>query len=150
MTLIAYVRPRHVWFSFPCGCWGPWSRFNMSKGGSCREKIVAQRAKARRHLHAVTEAWALQTALGGHCHCENPLTSEAWGELCLGEKYMTFVLTNVPWVFVVQKLGCQSSSRPDWSPLSVVLPKACSSIDVITAINMDIWRVSIRGETCLA
>ena len=87
MTLIAYVRPRHVWFSFPCGCWGPWSRFNMSKGGSCREKIVAQRAKARRHLHAVTEAWALQTALGGHCHCENPLTSEAWGELCLGEVY---------------------------------------------------------------
>ena len=57
----------------------------MTRGGSCRDRILAQRAKARRHLHAVTEAWALQTALGGHCHGENPLTSEAWGELHLGE-----------------------------------------------------------------
>ena len=31
MQLIALLRPRHVWFSFPCGCWGPWSRFNMSR-----------------------------------------------------------------------------------------------------------------------
>ena len=87
MTLIAYLRPRHVWFSFPCGCWGPWSRFNLAKKGSCAEKILAQRAKNRRHLHAVSEAWSIQTALGGHCHAENPLTSEAWCELKLGEVF---------------------------------------------------------------
>jgi hypothetical protein len=87
MTLIAYVRPRHIWFSFPCGCWGPWSRFNMSRGGKTEQVILAQRAKARRHLHAVSEAWSIQIALGGHCHAENPLTSEAWFELSLGEVY---------------------------------------------------------------
>ena len=26
MLLIAYCRPTDVWMSFPCGCWGPWSR----------------------------------------------------------------------------------------------------------------------------
>ena len=87
MTLIAFLRPRHIWFSFPCTCWGPWSRFNLAKGGSCAEKILVQRAKARRHLHAVTEAWSIQVVLGGHCHAENPLTSEAWNELNLGEVY---------------------------------------------------------------
>ena len=87
MQLIVYVRPRHVWFSFPCGCWGPWSRFNIAKGGKCEQGIKAQRAKARRHLHAVSEAWSIQVALGGHCHAENPLTSEAWCELRLGDVY---------------------------------------------------------------
>ena len=88
MTLIAYVRPRHIWFSFPCGCWRPWSRFNMSRGGKTEQVILAQRAKARRHLHAVSEAWSIQIALGGHCHAENPLTSEAWFELSPGLKCM--------------------------------------------------------------
>ena len=87
MQLIALLRPRHVWFSFPCGCWGPWSRFNMARNEKCRESILAQRAVARRHLHAVSEAWSLQTTLGGHCHAENPLSSEAWGELTLGDVY---------------------------------------------------------------
>ena len=59
----------------------------MARNEKCKESILAQRAVARRHLHAVSEAWALQTTLGGHCHAENPLSSEAWGELTLGDVY---------------------------------------------------------------
>ena len=59
----------------------------MARNEKCRESILAQRAVARRHLHAVSEAWSLQTTLGGHCHAENPLSSEAWGELTLGDVY---------------------------------------------------------------
>ena len=36
LLLIALCRPEHVWFSFPCKPWGPWTRLNMKKG----EKIL--------------------------------------------------------------------------------------------------------------
>ena len=114
MTLIAYLRPRHVWFSFPCTCCGPWSRFNLAKGGSCAERILAQRAKARRHLHAVTEAWSIQVALGGHCHAENPLTSQAWNELSLGEVY------DVRTDQCALGLRCPKSRNPVLKPTRIV------------------------------
>ena len=84
LYLLATVRAPHVWFSFPCGCWGPWSRFNMAKGPEQRDRILQKRQTAKRHLRAVSEAWHLQQLLGGHCHAENPYTSEAWGQLSLG------------------------------------------------------------------
>ena len=87
MCLIALTRPDHVWFSFPCGCWGPWSRFNLAKGDPSRSTVLQQRKLARRHLSVVSEAWQLQCLIGGHCHAENPLTSEAWSELNLGEVF---------------------------------------------------------------
>ena len=87
MYLLAVVRPKHVWFSFPCGCWGPWSRFNIAKGGKSESTVLQQRKEARRHLRAVSEAWQLQRLLGGHCHAENPLTSEAWSEIFVGEVF---------------------------------------------------------------
>ena len=31
LLLIAFCQPKDVWISFPCGCWGPWSRMNMHK-----------------------------------------------------------------------------------------------------------------------
>lgn len=87
LYLIAVTKPSHVWFSFPCGCWGPWSRFNLAKGGASEATVVKQRMEARRHLRAVSEAWQLQRLQGGHCHAENPLTSEAWSNIHIGEVF---------------------------------------------------------------
>ena len=89
LLLIAYCRPDHVWISFPCTHWGPWSRLNMSKSDLLKCKIESSRAFAKRQLHLVEEVWHLQKALGGHCHAENPLTSDAWKELSLGEAWTT-------------------------------------------------------------
>ena len=83
LLLIAFCRPRHVWFSFPCKLWGPWTRLNLIKSHATNEKIMSERAIARRYLHNVSEAWNLQILLGGHAHAENPLASQAWAELCL-------------------------------------------------------------------
>ena len=84
LLLIAFTQPEHVWFSWPCKYWGPWCNINMSKDESLKSRILEQRQIARRYLHMVSEAWQLQTALGGHCHAENPLSSLAWSELSLG------------------------------------------------------------------
>ena len=84
LLLIAFTQPEHVWFSWACKHWGPWCNINMSKDESLKSRILEQRQIARRYLHMVSEAWQLQTALGGHCHAENPLSSKAWSELSLG------------------------------------------------------------------
>ena len=84
LLLIAFTQPEHVWFSWPCKYWGPWCNINMSEDESLKSRILEQRQIARRYLHMVSEAWQLQTALGGHCHAENPLSSLAWSELSLG------------------------------------------------------------------
>eukprot|EP00435_Cladocopium_sp_Y103_P065222 s43_g27.t1 len=84
LLLIAFTQPEHVWFSWPCKHWGPWCNINMSKDENLKSRILEQRQIARRYLHMVSEAWQLQTALGGHCHAENPLSSYAWSELSLG------------------------------------------------------------------
>eukprot|EP00435_Cladocopium_sp_Y103_P059192 s521_g21.t1 len=87
LLLIAYCCPEHVWFSFPCKPWGPWTCLNLCKGDSTFEKIMGERAVARRYLHNVSEVWNLQCALGGHAHCENPLASQAWAELTLDDAW---------------------------------------------------------------
>ena len=89
LLLIAYTRPRHVWISFPCKYWGPWARLNMSKSELLKAEIESHRIRARRQLHLVSECWLLQMTLQGHCHLENPLASEAWNELVLGEAWTT-------------------------------------------------------------
>eukprot|EP00435_Cladocopium_sp_Y103_P025552 s3203_g6.t1 len=85
LLLIAYVRPSYVWFSFPCKLWGAWTHMNLNKDPKTRDEILRQRVIARKYLHTVSEAWHLQKHLGGHAHCENPLSSQAWAELSLGE-----------------------------------------------------------------
>ena len=87
MYLVAWCNPSNVWYSFPCSPWGPWSRFNMKRSPEIKKAILEERRVARRHLHAVSESWALQVLLGGSCHAENPLSSEAWRELHLGEVF---------------------------------------------------------------
>ena len=87
MLLIAYCRPTDVWISFPCGCWGPWSRFNMHRDEQLCEDTLAARHRARRHLSIVPEIWHFQQSLGHHAHIENPLTSDAWKELRLHNAY---------------------------------------------------------------
>ena len=84
LQLIAYSRPDHLWFSFPCTCWSPWTHINMSRDPKTRDEILRQRKIALRYLHCVSECWHLQRNLGGHAHCENPLASQAWAELNLG------------------------------------------------------------------
>ena len=87
LLLIAFCRPHHIWVSFPCQHWGPWSRFNMARSPEQKQEILSQRATARRYLHNISEAWHLQVALGGHIHIENPLSSDAWCELNLGKAW---------------------------------------------------------------
>ena len=55
LLLIAFCRPHHVWVSFPCKHWGPWSRFNMARSLEQKQEILSQRAKARRYLHNICE-----------------------------------------------------------------------------------------------
>ena len=43
LLLIALCRPEHVWFSFPCKPWGPWTRLNMSKSDKTFKKIMSDR-----------------------------------------------------------------------------------------------------------
>eukprot|EP00435_Cladocopium_sp_Y103_P016594 s2147_g4.t1 len=85
LLLIAFCRPSHVWFSFPCKCWGPWTNMNLNRDPKTRDEILKQRDIALKYLHNVSEAWHLQKFLGGHAHCENPWSSLAWAELNLGE-----------------------------------------------------------------
>eukprot|EP00435_Cladocopium_sp_Y103_P055859 s19_g18.t1 len=87
LCLIAWTKPKHVWYSWPCGVWGPWSRFNMARNSQLRADILQKRAYQKRYLHVVAEAWNLQNLLGGYNHCENPLSSDAWKELMLGDVY---------------------------------------------------------------
>ena len=83
LLLIAWCRPDHLWFSFPCKYWGQWTHLNMAKEESTRQMIVEQQNIARRYLHNVSEAWHLQCLLGGQAHADNPLSSLAWAELSL-------------------------------------------------------------------
>ena len=87
LLLIAYCRPKHLWFSFPCKYWSPWTYVNMNKQQSTHDEIIKQRDIARRYLHNVSEAWNLQIQLGGHAYAENPLSSQAWAELSLGSSW---------------------------------------------------------------
>lgn len=57
---------------------------NLNRDPKTRDEILKQRMIARKYLHNVSEAWHLQRHLGGHAHCENPLSSQAWAELNLG------------------------------------------------------------------
>ena len=91
LLLIAYCRPKDVWISFPCGCWGPWSRFNTQRDPKLAESTLAARQTARRHLSIAPEIWNLQQSLGGHTHIENPLTSDARKEFTLS---MAFDIRN--------------------------------------------------------
>eukprot|EP00438_Fugacium_kawagutii_P028282 Skav227626 [mRNA] locus=C9358797:125:8101:- [translate_table: standard] len=50
MLLLTYCQPQDVWISFPCGCWGPWSRLNHSKSPELAADIDRLRQQARRHL----------------------------------------------------------------------------------------------------
>lgn len=83
LLVIAWCRPDHVWFSFPCKYWGQWTHLNMSKEESTRQMIVEQQNIARRYLHNVSQAWHLQCLLGGQAHAENPFSSLAWAGLSL-------------------------------------------------------------------
>lgn len=130
ILLVAYLKPRDVWISFPCGCWGPWSRFNMQKSDKLREQVQADRKTARRHLIVVSELWTLQHLLGNHVHIENPLTSDAWKEL------------KFPRAFVIRVdqcslgLRCPKTNLPVLKPTRIVT--SCSELaKVLTFCRCD-------------
>ena len=97
LCLIAWTRPKHVWYSWPCSDWGPWSRFNMARSPELKDEIMTRRSQHRRYLHTVAEAWNLQNLLKGFNHCENPLSSDAWKEVRLGDVYDVRFDHNVLW-----------------------------------------------------
>lgn len=113
LWLIGHTRPGHVWFSFPCHAWGPLSRSHIAKGGSAEQTVRSARAKARRHLRAVSECWNLQVTLGGHCHAENPLSSDAWKELALRHVHDASIHQ------CVLGLTCPRSGRPVLKPTRI-------------------------------
>ena len=47
LLLIAYCKPADVWISFPCGCWGPWSRMNMHRSAELCQDVLDARRQAR-------------------------------------------------------------------------------------------------------
>ena len=52
LLLIARRRPEHVWVSFPCKCWGPWSRFNQSRSPELENPLrTILRNISHVHLH---------------------------------------------------------------------------------------------------
>ena len=104
MLLIAFCRPQHVWISFPCGCWGPWSRMNMSRDSELCQQVEDCRRHARRYLSLVPEIWSFQQSLGAHTHVENPLTSDAWKEFRLAQAFD---------VRIDQSMQCRSSMSKD-------------------------------------
>ena len=114
LCLIALTRPRHIWYSWPCGDWGPWSRFNMSKSPTLRDEIMSRRQHHRRYLRTVAEAWNLQNILGGFNHAENPLSSDAWQELDLGEVFDIRVDQ------CAMGLRCPKTNRPVLKPTRIV------------------------------
>ena len=119
LCLIAWTRPRHMWYSWPCGDWGPWSRFNMSRSHELKDEIMSRRQKHRRYLRAVSEAWNLQNILGGFNHCENPLGSDAWKELDLGEVFDIRVDQ------CAMGLRCPKSNYPVLKPTQIVTTSPC-------------------------
>ncbi|CAL1138729.1 unnamed protein product [Cladocopium goreaui] len=114
LCLIALTRPRHIWYSWPCGDWGPWSRFNMSKSPKLKDEIMSRRQHHRRYLRTVAEAWNLQNILGGFNHAENPLSSDAWQELDLGEVFDIRVDQ------CAMGLRCPKTNRPVLKPTRIV------------------------------
>ena len=119
LCLIAWTRPRHIWYSWPCGDWGPWSRFNMSKNPQLKDEIMSRRQHHRRYLRTVAEAWNLQNILGGFNHAENPLSSDAWPELDLGEVYDIRVDQ------CAMGLRCPKTNRPVLKPTRIVTTSPC-------------------------
>ena len=87
LQLMAIVKPRDVWVSWPCACWSGWSRINLSKGGECAARIRSRRSRERVFLRLFSQIWQLQTMIGGHVHGENPVGSHAWNLISLGSVY---------------------------------------------------------------
>ena len=42
LLLIAFCRPSHLWFSFPCKYWGPWTIMNLNRDPKTRDEIPRQ------------------------------------------------------------------------------------------------------------
>ena len=41
LLLLEYVKPKDLWIAFPCKAWGPWSRFNMSRGPEAKQSVMS-------------------------------------------------------------------------------------------------------------
>ena len=114
LLLIAFCKPDDVWISFPCGCWGPWSRMNMHLDEVRQQHVLDARRLAKRHLSIVPEVWTLQQSLGGHTHIENPLTSDAWKEFRLPNAYVVRIDQ------CSVGLRCPKTNKPVLKPTKIV------------------------------
>eukprot|EP00438_Fugacium_kawagutii_P012099 Skav209448 [mRNA] locus=scaffold2199:144696:152896:- [translate_table: standard] len=70
LCLIARTRPTHVWYSWPCGDWGPWSRFNMARSSTLKEDICPKtRLPVMKPTRIVTTSPELAKTLH-RCRCD--------------------------------------------------------------------------------
>ena len=86
--LLVCERPRHVWMAPECGPWGNFSRLNMCRSSSTRDKIMSARAEQQTHLELCNEVYEFQIAEGGHFHIEQPQGSEVFEQPVMGNIVM--------------------------------------------------------------
>ena len=67
----------------PCGPWGSWSRFNLERGGSAAETVLAKREENRPVLKAVNKVIKDRLKAKRHVFVEQP-----WGSASLEEPEM--------------------------------------------------------------
>ena len=82
--IIVQRQPTEVWMAPECGAWGNFSRRNMGRSLTLKQKVEAKRSEQRQHLQLCAEVFRYQMEQGQHFHLEQPVGSEALEqpELC--------------------------------------------------------------------
>ena len=75
-TWVEAYEPEHIWVAPECRLWGSFSRFNMGRSDTTKEKILNQRKHDLCHLKLCNDLYNHQVARGKHFHLEQPMGSE--------------------------------------------------------------------------
>ena len=75
MWVEAY-EPEHIWVAPECRLWGSFSRFNMGRSETTKQRILDQRKTDVCHLKLCNDLYNHQVAQGKHFHLEQPRKSE--------------------------------------------------------------------------
>ena len=78
--ILVHHRPRHVWMAPECGPCKNFSRLNLCRSSSTRDKILTARAEQQTHLELCNEVYGFQVASGNHFHFEQPQGSEVFDQ----------------------------------------------------------------------
>lgn len=72
--------PYFTIITMPCGPWGSWSRFNLTKGGKARKAVLEQRRSTRPMLKMVANLIVQRVQARRHVLVEQPLGGEAYDQ----------------------------------------------------------------------